>query len=217
MTVEEFVQSTVEGTGALSPEALAAHESRVADAEKALREARKQSEAAEHRVVALTRRQSAINKRLAEVKAQAHDRAGLRAVIADLKAVKKECERRAALEQEERLLSEALQFLVAGDLADAELAIRESRLEIRAAERAWVSAKGRSETAKLWADLAPAMRRDPSLTVQLERGGVVVEYVKKLNDLGGEVEALEEALAAQTRATRDQQALLGIPLPEAGE
>ena len=30
MTVEQFIQSTVEGPGALSPEALAMHEARVA-------------------------------------------------------------------------------------------------------------------------------------------------------------------------------------------
>ncbi len=210
MTVEDFVQSTVEGAGALTPEALDLHEKRVAEAERALREARKRSEAAEQRVVALTRRQQAINKRLTEVNAMARDASGLRAVIADLKAVKRECERRSSLEQEARLLSDALQFLVAGDMADAELAIRESRLEIRAAERAWVVAKGRAETARLWADLAPAMRRDPSLTVQLERGGVVVEYVNKLNELSGEVEALEEALARHAAGVREQQARLGI-------
>jgi hypothetical protein len=210
MTVEQFIQSTVEGPGALSPEALAMHEARVAEAEKALRDDRQQSDAAEQRVVSLTKRQTAINKRLAEVQGQVRDKTGLRAVIADLRATKKECERRAALEQEERLLSEGLQFLVAGDMADAELAVKASRLAIRRAQRAWVDAKGRSETAKLWADLAPAMRRDPNLTIQLDRGGVVVEYVRKLNEIEGEVEALQDALARETRQVRDQQARLGV-------
>jgi hypothetical protein len=210
MTVEDFIQSTVEGPGALSPEALALHDKQVAEAERALRDARQQSEAAEQRVVLLTKRQTAINKRLAEVKGQVRDRSGLRAVIADLRSVKKECERRASLEQEERLLSDALQFLVAGDLADAELGVFGTRLAIRRAEREWVSAKGRSETAQLWADLAPAMRRDPSLTVQLERGGIVVEYVKKLNQIEGEIGALETSLAGHTDMVRDQQARLGV-------
>ncbi|MBZ5726372.1 MAG: hypothetical protein LAP87_15400 [Acidobacteriia bacterium] len=210
MTVEQFIQSTVEGPGALSPEALAMHEAGVAEAEKNLRDARQQSDAAEQRIVSLTKRQTAINKRLAEVQGQVRDKAGLRAVIADLRAAKKECERRAALEQEERLLSEGLQFLVAGDMADAELAVKASRLAIRRAQRAWVDAKGRSEAAKLWSDLAPAMRRDPNLTIQMDRGGVVVEYVRKLNEIEGEVEALQDALARETRQVRDQQARLGV-------
>jgi hypothetical protein len=216
-TVEEFVQSTIEDPGALSPESLALFDARVAGAEQSLRDARHESGAARQRIASLTKRQDAINKRLAEVKAQIHDKAGLRAVIADLRSVKKECERRASLEQEERLLSEALQFLVAGDLASAELAVRESRLAIRKSERAWVNAKGRSETAKLWADLAPAMRRDPNLTVQFDHGGMVVEYVKKLNQLDGEIEAMEETLATQKSLVREQQARLGVLQPEAAE
>lgn len=210
MTVEDFVRSTIEGPGALSPEALVFYDNQVAEGEKALREARKRSEAATQLVASLTKRQQAINKRLAEVKTHLHDKAGLRAVIADLKAVKKECERRASLEQEKRLLFEALQFLVDGDLADAELAVREARVVVRKAERAWVDAKGRSETAKLWSDLAPAMKRDPSLTVQMEHGGVIVEYVKKLNELDGEITVLEEALAKQTTLVRGQQVRSGV-------
>jgi DNA repair exonuclease SbcCD ATPase subunit len=210
MTVEEFVQSTVEGPGALSPEALVFYDKQVVEAETALRNARQRSEAVSQRVASLTRRQAAINKRLTDVKTQVHDKAGLRAVIADLKAVKKECERRSSLEAEQRVLTDALQMLVGGDIADAELAVREARAEVRKAERAWFDAKGRSDTAKLWADLAPAMRRDPSLTVQMEQGGVVVEYVKALNQLEGEIQAMEESLATQTRLVRDQQVKLGV-------
>ena len=60
------------------------------DSEKNLRDARQQSDAAEQRIVSLTKRQTAINKRLAEVQGQVRDKAGLRAVIADLRAAKKE-------------------------------------------------------------------------------------------------------------------------------
>ncbi|MEI9974614.1 MAG: hypothetical protein WDO73_22745 [Ignavibacteriota bacterium] len=205
MTVEQFIQSTVEGPGALSPEGLAFHEKRVAEAEAALKEAKRLVAVADAKAAALAKRQAAINSRLAELNAAIRDKAGLRAVVADLKAVKAEAARRASLEAEQRLLSEALQLLVAGDLTDAELSAKEARLDIKRAQRAWVDAKGRSETALLWAALAPAMRRDPNLTIQLDRGGVVVEYVKKLGELDAELDALGSALARETHLVRQQQ------------
>ncbi len=120
MTVEQFIQSTVEGPGALSPEGLAFHEKRVAEAEAALKDAKRLVAVADAKSAALAKKQAAINSRLAELNAAIRDKAGLRAVVADLKAVKAEAARRASLEAEQRLLSEALQLLVAGDLTDAE-------------------------------------------------------------------------------------------------
>lgn len=202
MTVEQFVQDTIASPGSLSAEAIAFREACVAEALAALREAKKRSAAADAKVIGLGKKQALVNDRLGEVNTSLRDKAGLRAVLVDLKATKKECERRAGLEQEKRLLTEALQLLVSGDLADAELAAKQSRVDIKRAERDWVDAKGREETATLWTALAPAMRRDPNLTIQLDRGGVIVEYVKKLAEIDADLDELTAALARETSALR---------------
>ena len=64
MTVDQFIQSTVEGPGALSPEGLAFHEKRVAEAEAALKEARRLVAVADAKAAALAKKQAAINSRL---------------------------------------------------------------------------------------------------------------------------------------------------------
>jgi hypothetical protein len=202
VTVEDFVQDTIASPGSLSAEGIAFREKQVAEALAALREAKKNATSADAKVLALGKKQALVNDRLAEVNAALRDKAGLRAVLADLKATKKECERRAGLEQEKRLLTEALQLLVSGDLAEAELAAKQARLDIKRAQRDWLDAKGREETAILWAALAPAMRRDPNLTIQLDRGGVVVEYVKKIAEIDAEMDELGAALARETNILR---------------
>lgn len=206
MTVEDFVQSTIAGPGALSAEGLAFRETCVAEAEALLKSAKKDATAADAKVVFLARKQEAVNSRLAEVNAALRDKAGLRAVLADLKAVKAEAAKRTALEQEKRLLTEALQLLVSGDLAEAELASKVARLDIKRAQRSWADAKGREEAAKLWSALAPAMRRDPALTIQLDRGGVVVEYVKKLAELDRDIDEIAAALAREAQVVQHQGA-----------
>jgi len=205
MNVETFVQETIAGPGALSVEGIAFREKQVAEAAIALKEAKRLATAADAKALALGKKQTAINSRLADVNAAIRDKAGLRAVVADLKAVKAEVARRSSLEAEHRLLSEALQFLVGGEMADAELSAKEARLDIKRAERDWVDAKGREETATLWAALAPAMKKDPNLTIQLDRGGVIVEYVKKLAELDAELDQIGAALARETQLVRQQQ------------
>ncbi len=202
MTVEDFVQSTIAGPGALSKEALAFRASQVAEALAALREAKKNAAAADAKVVSIAKRHEAVNARLVEVTAALRDRAGVRAVAADLKALKAEVARRSPLAAEQAVLTEALQLLVSGDLADAELAAKQSRVDIKRAERDWVDAKGREEAATLWAALAPAMRRDPNLTIQLDRGGVIVEYVKKLAEIDADLDELSAALTRETGVLR---------------
>jgi len=203
MTVEDFVQSTIAGPGALSAEGLAFRE---ADAEALLKSAKKNATAADAKVVSLARKQEGVNSRLAEVNAALRDKAGLRAVLADLKAVKTEAAKRTTLEQERKLLTEALQLLVSGDLAEAEIAAKVARLDIKRAQRSWADAKGREEAAKLWSALAPAMRRDPALTIQLDRGGVVVEYVKKLAELDRDIDEIAAALAREAQVVQQQGA-----------
>jgi hypothetical protein len=200
MTVEDFVQSTIAGPGALSPEALAFREKQVGEAEAQLRTAKKNAASAEAKVVCIAKRHDALNARLVEVSAALKDKSGVRAVAADLKAVKAEVARRLPLAAEQAVLTDALQLLVSGDLVEAQIAAKEARLDITRAQRAWVDAKGRSEAATLWAALAPAMRRDPNLSIQLDRGGVVVEYVKKLAELDAEIDELGAALARETQA-----------------
>jgi hypothetical protein len=210
MNVEMFVQETIAGPGALSVEGIAFRGKQVAEAAAALKEAKRLTTAADAKVAALANKQGAINKRIAELNAAIRDKAGLRAVVADLKAVKAEVARRSSLEAEHRLLNEALQFLVGGEIADAELSAKEARLDIKRAERDWVDAKGREETATLWAALAPAMKKDPNLTIQLDRGGVIVEYVKKLAELDAELDQVGGALARETQLVRQQQQGTGV-------
>jgi hypothetical protein len=202
MTVEQFVQDTIASPGSLSPEGIAFREACVAEALAALREAKKNAASADAKVLALGKKQALVNDRLAEVNVSLSDKAGLRAVLADLKAVKAEAAKRTALEQEKRLLTDALQLLVSADMAEADLSSKQTRLDIKRAQRDWTDAKGREETAKLWSALAPAMRRDPALTIQLDRGGVVVEYVKKLSELDAELDELGGALARETSILR---------------
>jgi hypothetical protein len=205
VTVEDFVQSSISGPGALSPEALTFRERQVAEAEALLRASKKNAAGAEAKVAALAKKHAIVNDRLVEVNASLRDKAGVRAVVADLKAIKAEVAKRLPLEAERRLLTEALQLLVAEDVAEADLAAKEARLEIKRAQRAWVDAKGRSEAANLWAALAPAMRRDPALTIQLDNGGVIVEFVKKLAEIDGEIDELANALARDKQIVAQQQ------------
>lgn len=200
MTVEDFVQSTVAGPGALSKEAIAFREKQTAEAEDALKEARKSAFSADAKVASIVKRHEAVNARLSEVTAALRDRAGVRAVAADLKALKAEVSRRSPLAAEQAVLTEALQLLVGEDLVAAELAAKEARLEIKRAQREWCVCKGREETATLWSALAPAMRRDPNLTIQLDRGGVIVEYVKKIAELDRDIDEMRAALASEARA-----------------
>jgi hypothetical protein len=206
MTVEDFVQSAIAGAGALSADGLAFREACVTEAEALIKSAKKDATAADAKVVSLARKQEAVNARLAEVNAALRDKAGLRAVLADLKAAKAEAAKRTALEQERRLLTDALRLLVSGDLAEAELAAKVARLDIKRAQRSWADAKGREEAAKLWSALAPAMRRDPALTIQLDRGGVVVEYVKKLAELDRDIDEMAAALARDAQVVQQQGA-----------
>jgi hypothetical protein len=206
MTVEDFVQSTVAGPGALSKEAIAFRERQTAEAETALREAKKGAASAEAKVASIVKRHEAVNARLVEVTAALRDRAGVRAVAADLKALKAEVSRRSPLAAEQAVLAEVLQLLVGEDLASAELAAKEARIGVKRAQRDWADAKGREEAANLWAALAPAMRRDPALTIQMDRGGVVVEYVKKIAELDSEIDQMRAALARETGVMRQASA-----------
>lgn len=108
------------------------------------------------------------------------DRSGVRAVVADLKGVKSEVARRAPLAAEQAVLTEALQMLVGEDLVAAELTAKEARLGIKRGERDWCLAKAGEEAAKLFSAMAPALRRDPNLSVQMDKGGIVSQYVRKL-------------------------------------
>lgn len=204
MTVEDFVQSTIGGPGALSPEALVFRERQVSEAEEQLRGAKKNATVADARVASIIKRHETLNARLVEVNAALKDKAGVRAVAADLKAVKAEVARRLPLAAEQAVLTDALQLLVSGDLVEAELAAKEARLEIKRAQRDWVDAKGRSEATNLWSALAPAMKKDPALTIQLDNGGVIVEYVKKLAEIDAEIDELANALARENHIVRQR-------------
>jgi hypothetical protein len=50
------------------------------------------------------------------------------------------------------------------------------------------------------------MRRDPALTIQLDRGGVVVEYVKKLAELDRDIDEIAAALAREAQVVQQQGA-----------
>jgi DNA repair exonuclease SbcCD ATPase subunit len=201
MTVEQIVDAAVNaGPGSLSKEGLAFRESQVREAEAALQAAKRSAASADAKVNSLAKKQALVNDRLVEVNAALRDKAGLRAILADLKTVKKEGERRAGLEQEKRLLTEALQLLVSCDFAEAEIASKEARLTIKRTQRDWCVCKATEEAATLWAALAPAMRRDPNLTIQLDNGGVIVEYVKKIAEIDRDIDELGAALARETQA-----------------
>lgn len=200
MDIESFVQSVVSSPGSLSPEGIAFRERQAADAEAALKEAKKSASAAEAKVAAIGRRHEAVNARLSEVNAALKDKSGVRAVAADLKAVKAEVARRTPLVAEQAVLTEALQLLVSGDLVDAELAAKEARLEIKRAQRDWCVCKAAEETAKLWSAMGPALKRDPNLAVQMDNGGIVVQYAKKIAELETEIDELSAALARETQA-----------------
>jgi hypothetical protein len=200
MNIELFVQSVVSTPGALSPEAIAFREKQVAEAEAVLREAKQAAAAAESKIVSISKRHAAINSRLIEVTAALKDKSGVRAVAADLKAVKAEVARRTPLAAEQALLTEALQMLVGEDLVYAELAAKEARLEIKRAQRTWCVCKAAEETAKLWSAMAPAMKRDPNLSIQLDKGGILVQYSQKIAELETEIDELGAALARETQA-----------------
>jgi len=200
MNIELFVQSVVSAPGALSPEAIAFREKQVAEAEAVLRGAKQSAASAELKVASIGKRHAALNSRLVEVTAALKDKAGVRAVAADLKAVKAEIARRTPLVAEQALLTEALQMLVGEDLIQAELAAKEARLEIKRAQRTWCVCKAAEETAKLWSAMAPAMKRDPNLAVQMDAGGIIVQYAKKIAELETEIDELGAALARETQA-----------------
>jgi hypothetical protein len=202
MNIESFVQSVVGAPGALSPEAIAFREKQVAEAEAALKEAKRAAASAEAKVASIGKRQATVNARLAEVAAALKDKAGVRAVVADLKAVKAEVARRTPLAMEHALLTEAHQLLVGEDLVEAELASKEARLGIKRAQRDWCVCKAAEETAKLWSAMAPAMQRDPNLAIQLDNGGILVQYAKKVAELETEIDEIGAALAKETSLAR---------------
>ena len=200
MNIELFVQSVVSSPGALSQEGIAFREKQVAEAEAVVREAKQNAGCAEAKVVSIGKRHGALNARLIEVTAALKDKSGVRAVAADLKAVKAEVARRTPLAAEQGLLTEALQMLVGEDLVQAELAAKEARLEIKRAQRTWCVCKAAEETAKLWSAMAPAMKRDPNLAVQMDNGGIIVQYAKKIAEIDAEIDELRNALARETQA-----------------
>jgi hypothetical protein len=206
MDIESFVQSVVGAPGALSAEGIAFREKQVAEAEAVLREAKKNAASAEAKVVSIGKRQATVNARLAEVAAALKDKTGVRAVVADLKAVKAEVARRTPLVVEHAVLTEAHQLLVGEDLVDGELAAKEARLEIKRAQRDWCVCKAAEEAAKLWSAMAPAMKRDPNLAIQLDNGGILVEYAKKVAELETDVDEIGAALARETQVARSLRA-----------
>jgi hypothetical protein len=216
VTPERLLQ---EAFGSSSPDerGLQKLRARIDAAAKALTDAQtgvSQCEAHESR---LFEQQSAVNARLAALRreADAARRTDARAVLDAISDPKRKkevtsvladaAEKQRANGDQISILRDALDHLVTGLIPAAVIQKTEAQIGVARASLAWVTASAHADLLHSQMLLGPALRHDPSLSVNVVPGSHAHAFSQKINELNLEIAALQERLQRE-RSTFERKA-----------
>ncbi len=187
-------------------------ETRKAAKEKILNGARLDLRTCEAAEAALGAQHAGVNAKLAQLSRDIEKSRGTNSALvlkalasSDVTTVLTKCAAsNRSLADQTTILRETLEHIVVELLPSAAIRTTEARIALAEASRDWVLAAAHADLLQLTLELAPAMRRDESLSIGLGPGSRAFGYCEKINRYDIEATDLRMALRQQTAAAQKQ-------------